>query len=79
MYMVNTRPDICFVINTISQFMVEPRRAQWVVAKHVLRYLRITVGYGLKYTSDDIVGLHGFTDLDWAGSAVDWKSTHSSI
>jgi hypothetical protein len=26
MYLVNTRPDICFSINTLNQFMVEPRR-----------------------------------------------------
>jgi hypothetical protein len=25
MYLVNTRPDICFAVNTLSQFMVEPR------------------------------------------------------
>jgi hypothetical protein len=25
-YLVNTRPTICFTVNTISQFMVEPRR-----------------------------------------------------
>jgi hypothetical protein len=27
MYLVNTRPDICFVVNTLSQFMVEPRKS----------------------------------------------------
>ena len=26
MYLVNTRPDICFAVNTLSQFMVEPGR-----------------------------------------------------
>jgi hypothetical protein len=26
MYLVNTRLDICFAVNTLSQFMVEPRR-----------------------------------------------------
>jgi hypothetical protein len=26
MYLVNTMPDICFAVNTFSQFMVEPRR-----------------------------------------------------
>ena len=24
-YLVNTRPNICFTVNTLSQFMVEPR------------------------------------------------------
>jgi hypothetical protein len=33
MYLVNTRPDICFAVNTLSQFMVEPRRVHWVAAK----------------------------------------------
>ena len=26
MYLVNTRPDICFVVSSLSQFMVEPRQ-----------------------------------------------------
>lgn len=27
MCLVNTRPDICYIVNTLSQFMVEPKRA----------------------------------------------------
>eukprot|EP00253_Pinus_taeda_P003324 PITA_03324 len=27
MYLVNTRPNICYAVNTLSQFMVEPKRA----------------------------------------------------
>ena len=26
MYLVNTKPDICFAVNSLSQFMVEPTR-----------------------------------------------------
>eukprot|EP00253_Pinus_taeda_P007370 PITA_07370 len=37
MYLVNTRPDICFAVNTMSQFMCEPRKVHWVAAKHILR------------------------------------------
>ena len=73
MYLVNTRLDICYAINTLDQFMVEPKRAHWAAAKHVLRYLRGTVKLGLKCTHDNDVRLSGFTDADWAGSSVDWK------
>jgi hypothetical protein len=75
MYLVNTRPDICFAVNTLSQFQVEPRQEHWIVANHVLRYIRGTINYGLKYAASSDVQLHGFTNSDWAGSAKDIKST----
>jgi hypothetical protein len=75
MYLVNTRPDICFVVNTLSQFQVEPRQEHWIVAKHVLRYIHGTINYGLRYTTSSDIQLHGFTDSDWARSAEDRKST----
>ena len=75
MYLVNTRPNMSFAVNTLSQFMVEPRRVHWTVAKHILRYLAGTTDYGLDYRRSDGVGVVGFTDSDWAGSVSDWKST----
>ena len=75
MYLVNTRPDICFAVNTMSQFMCEPRKVHWVAAKHILRYLQGTVDYGLDYRQGDGVRLVGYTDSDWAGCASDRKST----
>lgn len=38
-YLVNTRPDICYVVSALSQFMNEPRHIHLVAAKHILRYL----------------------------------------
>jgi hypothetical protein len=61
MYLVNTRLDICFVVNALNQFMVEPRRVHWVAAKHVLRYLWRMVDYGLDYVRGDRVKLTGYT------------------
>ena len=49
MYLTNTRPNICFVVNTLSQFLTDPRQVHLIVAKHILRYLRGTIDYGLKY------------------------------
>jgi hypothetical protein len=54
---------------------VEPRHEHWITAKHILRYLRGMLNYGLRYVSNNDVQLHGFIDLDWVGSADDRKST----
>jgi hypothetical protein len=75
MYQVNTRSDICFAVNKLSQYMVEPRHVHLVATKHVLRYLHGPVGYGLRYVLDDEVKLQVYIDSDWVGSAVDRKST----
>ena len=75
MYLVNTLPYIFFVVNTLSQFQVEPRHEHWIAAKHVLRYIHGTLNYGLRYTTSIDIQLHGFIDSDWAGSAEDGRST----
>jgi hypothetical protein len=75
MYLTNTRPDICFDVNTLSQSLVEPRRVYLVVAKHVMRYLKGTLDYGLCYIGDHDFRLYGYTDSDWDGSASNRKST----
>ena len=49
MYLTNMRPDICFAMNTLSQFLIDPRHVHLIAAKHILRYLKGTVDYGLKY------------------------------
>ena len=64
MYLVNTRPNIFLVVNTLSQFMVESRHVHWVVTKHVLTYLRRTIGYNLRYVSGGQVRLQGDSDSD---------------
>eukprot|EP00253_Pinus_taeda_P015455 PITA_15455 len=74
MFLVNSHLDICFVVNTWSQHMVEPHHIHWIGAKNLLRYLRGTITYGLRYIIGD-VRLLGHTDADWAGNVEDRKST----
>ena len=51
--------------------MVELRYVHLIIAKHVLRYLKGTIDYGLRYVVDYEFGLVGYTDLDWVASVTD--------
>ena len=68
MYLMNTRPDICFTVNPLSQFQMDPRDVHLIDAKHILRYLKGTVDYGLKYDVNQNINLHRYVYLDWEGS-----------
>ena len=46
-----------------------------IATKHILRYLRGTIDYGLKYEASQNINLEGYVDSDWIGSAIDRKST----
>ena len=69
------RPDICVAVNTLSQFLTYPRHVHLTAAKHILRYLKGTVDYGLKYDANQKINIEGYVDLDWEGSSIDRKST----
>jgi hypothetical protein len=64
-----------FAMNTLSQYLVEPRCVHLIVAKHVMRYLKGTLDFGLSYNGDHDFKLIGYTDSYWAGSASDRKRT----
>jgi hypothetical protein len=68
MYLVNTRHNICYVVNELSQAMFKTTKVFWKEGKNVLRYLRGTSKYGLWYRQMDEVKLHGFADAVWAGN-----------
>ena len=40
-YLMNTMPYISFNVNTLSQYLVKPRRVHLIVAKLVMRYQKV--------------------------------------
>ena len=79
MYLVNTRPNMCYVVNQLSQAMVRRTKLYWKATKNVLRYLIRTSQYGLWYKQTKGVKLQGFTDADWARSPSNRKSILGGI
>ena len=75
MYLVNTRPYIWFVVNRLSQFLIDPIHVHLIATKHILRYLKGIVDYGLKYEANQRIDLEVYVDSYWAGSSIDRKRT----
>jgi hypothetical protein len=73
MYLVDNRLDSCYAVNVPRNSMSQPRQTHWTTAKHVLRYLRGTVRYGLRYASSEDLSFQGYAE--WTESTVDWKTT----
>ena len=74
MYLTKTSQDIYFIVNTLSQYLVQPRRVHLIAAKHVMRYLKGTIDFGLYYVGDHDYRLYGYTYAHWAGSVLVRKS-----
>ena len=62
-------------MNTLIQYLVQPKHVQQIAAKHVMRYLKGTIDFGLYYDGNHDYRFYGYTDANWAGSISDRKST----
>lgn len=70
---VLTRPDIAFCISYLSQFNKCYSNSHWNYAKRVLKYLKKTKNYCLKYTKQEGL-IEGFVDADWGSNTLDRRS-----
>ncbi|KAB2615107.1 hypothetical protein D8674_021695 [Pyrus ussuriensis x Pyrus communis] len=74
-YLMITRPNISYAVTIASQFMHSPTIEHLNLVKRILRYLRGSVGRGILMTKNDHTHIMGYCDGDWAGNAIDRKST----
>lgn len=63
-YLTNTRPDICFDVLCLSQFMQRPSLSHFSAGLRVLRYLRSDPGQGIFLSSAPSFDLIAFYDAD---------------
>ncbi|RVW44801.1 Retrovirus-related Pol polyprotein from transposon RE1 [Vitis vinifera] len=74
-YLSHTRPDIDFVVSTVSQFMHSPIEEHMEAVYRILRYLKMTPGKGLFFRKTENRDIEVYSDADWAGNIIDRRST----
>jgi hypothetical protein len=66
LYLTNTRPEISFVVQQLSQFMAQPRVPHTQAATRVIRYLKGALALGLFFSVASISKISAYSDSDWA-------------
>ena len=78
-YLLNTRPDLTYSVNYLSRYMSNPSSEHMNAAKRVLRYIKGTSSFGLRYERGMKHSIQGFSDSDFAGDSYDRKSTSGQV
>ncbi|KFK23216.1 hypothetical protein AALP_AAs44667U000300 [Arabis alpina] len=72
---VCTTPDLAQAVSQVSKYMSNPGRDHWNAVKWILRYLKGTTEYGLRFGDQKCVAVLGYVDSDYAGDLDNRRST----
>lgn len=73
-YLTISRPEICYAVHILSQFMAQPKEDHCHAALRLVKYLKGTPGQGLFFPSTGSFQLTAFCDSDWAACPITRKS-----
>ncbi|XP_068472360.1 uncharacterized mitochondrial protein AtMg00810-like [Phaseolus vulgaris] len=65
MYLTNTRPDITFSVQQLSQFLVKPTISHYTTTIRILRYIKGAPSLGFFFSSNTFAHLKAFCHSDW--------------
>ncbi|GJZ29065.1 putative ribonuclease H-like domain-containing protein [Tanacetum coccineum] len=74
-YLISLRPDIMFAVCACARYQVNPKVSHLHAVKRIFRYLKGQPKLSLWYPKDSPFDLVAYTDSDYAGASLDWKST----
>lgn len=73
-FLTNTRPDISFTVQTLSQFMQSSRSPHWDALIHTLNYIYSTSGQGIVLKRCAKLTLQAYTNSDWGACPTTQRS-----
>ncbi|XP_039165385.1 uncharacterized mitochondrial protein AtMg00810-like [Eucalyptus grandis] len=73
-YFTMTRPDICYVVQTLSQFMHSPKQSHMNAALKVVKYLKSCPGLGILLSRKCNMEMAAYCDADYATCPMSRRS-----
>ncbi|CAH9089795.1 unnamed protein product [Cuscuta europaea] len=78
-YLTITRPELCYSVHILSQFMQNPTNSQWDAALRIVRYLKSSPGQGILLRAVSDLSLTAYCDADWASYPLSRRSLISYV
>jgi hypothetical protein len=75
LYLCASQLDIMLSVCMYARFQANPKEVHLRAMKRIMRYLVYTPKFGLWYPKGSTFDLIGYSDVDYAGSKIDRKST----
>lgn len=76
---IATRPDISQAVSVVAKFSSNPNEAHLTAVKRIMRYLKESIDFRLRYERSEDGQLTGYSDADYAGDPDDRHSTTGNI
>ena len=73
-YLTITRPELCYAVHILSQFMHAPKEEHYDAARRVLLYLKGTSGFGILLRSQCDLHIRAYCDVDWGVCSLTRRS-----
>jgi transposase InsO family protein len=74
-YLTLTRPDISYSVGVVSRYMSNPKKPHLDAVRHILRYVKGTINFGILYKRTENCQMVGYCDADYAGDYGTRRST----
>jgi hypothetical protein len=75
-FLLQSRPDIGFMVNNVSRFCMHPQKFHLNVVKHIYKYVKNSTDMDLFYQQGEDCVLFRFLNVEW-GDRDDKRSTTS--
>lgn len=79
LYLNITRPDISYSVQTLSQFLQQPKRSHMEAALRIVKYIKQNPSQGILLSSESDNILTAYCDADWAACPLTRKSVTDYI
>jgi ribonuclease HI len=79
MHLLYTRPDIACAVSKLAQYLSDPSEIHAKEAKHLLRYLKGTMDFGIEYGCDENSKITAYCDASFDDDQDSSRSTSGYI